>query len=175
MRGLDAVKTEVIHYFCGMKYRRLTRDELIPLEDELKQFLIVNGIHGEEWEKINLENPDRANELVDVFSDTVLQKVYEKIEYLEHRSPQTCLVFRCSAELTELIVLQRKPDSSVDLSTPQSIHDALVNQLDSIAFYTSSRKHKQNREMEIHQLLEEGCVLSSGEFWQQLKLYTSVK
>jgi hypothetical protein len=156
-----------------MKYRRLTNEELIPLEEELKHFLIVNGVHGEEWEKINKENPVRASELVEVFSDTVLQKVYEKLEYLEHRSAQTCMVFRCMGDSTELIVLQRKPDTSVDLSTPDSIHDALVKQLDSITFYTSSRKNTKERELEIHQLIEQGCVLSSGEFWQQLKVYTS--
>jgi 5'-3' exonuclease len=156
-----------------MKYRRLTNEELIPLEEELKHFLIVNGVHGEEWEKINKVNPERASELVEVFSDTVLQKVYEKLEYLEHRSAQTCMAFRCMRDSTELIVLQRKPDTSVDLSTPDSIHDALVKQLDSITFYTSSRKNTKERELEIHQLIEQGCVLSSGEFWQQLKVYTS--
>jgi hypothetical protein len=114
-----------------------------------------------------------ASELVEVFSDTVLQKVYEKLEYLEHRSAQTCMVFRCMSDSTELIVLQRKPDTSVDLSNPDSIHDALVKQLDSITFYTSSRKNTKERELEIHQLIEQGCVLSSGEFWQQLKVYTS--
>ena len=155
-----------------MKFRRLTREELEPLENELKQFLIINGVHGEEWEKINKENPARANELVDIFSDTVLQKVYEKIEFLEHRSIPTCMVFRCWTDQIELIVLQKKPETAVDLSTPESIHHALISQLDSLTFYTSSRRYSKAREQEIHQLLEQGCLLSTRDFWQQLNALT---
>ena len=35
-----------------MKYRRLTIDELKELEQEFIQFLINNGIEGNDWEKI---------------------------------------------------------------------------------------------------------------------------
>ena len=36
-----------------MKYRLLTTEELEFFEDELKQFLIVNGFHDKEWREIN--------------------------------------------------------------------------------------------------------------------------
>jgi len=49
-------------HFCAMKYRILTADELVHFEEELKQFLIVNGVHGDEWEKMNRETPERAVE-----------------------------------------------------------------------------------------------------------------
>ena len=87
-------------HFCAMKYRMLTADELVPFEEELKQFLIVNGVHGDEWEQMNRDTPEKAIELVELFSDTVLQKVYEKIEFLEFRSVDSCLVFHCLSEYT---------------------------------------------------------------------------
>jgi hypothetical protein len=62
-----------------MKYRCLTDDELRLLADDLKHFLIVNGVHAEEWEYINKVNPSKATQLVELFSDTVLDKVYSKI------------------------------------------------------------------------------------------------
>jgi hypothetical protein len=40
-----------------MKYRRLTQEELTHLEGDLKAFLIINGIDGEAWEKLNQESP----------------------------------------------------------------------------------------------------------------------
>ena len=57
-----------------MKYRYLTPEELQLFEDELIQFLIVNGIDGPEWEKINKTNPDKARELVGLFSDVVIHR-----------------------------------------------------------------------------------------------------
>jgi hypothetical protein len=153
-----------------MKYRRLTMDELTPLENELKQFLIVHGVHSEEWAKMNTDDPSSAQKLVELFSDTVLQKVYENIQYLEHRSQNTCMVFRCQAEHIELVVLRAKDSSAIDLSTPESIHEALINQLSNLEFFTSSRRYAIEREMEIHQLFEQGCLLSTGEFWQQVQV-----
>ena len=66
-----------------MKYRTLKEDELLGLEEEFKQFLIVNGIHNDEWVKMNQEETDKAVELVNIFSDTVLQTVYEKIKFID--------------------------------------------------------------------------------------------
>jgi hypothetical protein len=43
-----------------MKYRRLTQEELTHLEGDLKAFLIINGIEGEAWEKLNQESPEKA-------------------------------------------------------------------------------------------------------------------
>ena len=104
-----------------MKYRILTTEELTHFEEDLKQFLIVNGVHGDEWERMNRETPDKAVELVALFSDTVLQKVYEKIRFLEFRSVDSCLVFHCLSDRMLLIAIQRtQPD--LDLSTPENIH-----------------------------------------------------
>ena len=76
-----------------MKYRMLSEEELQIFEEDLKQFLIVNGVHNDEWVEMNSNNPDKARDLVGVFSDSVLQKVYEKIRFIEHRSNSSCMVF----------------------------------------------------------------------------------
>ena len=116
----------------------------------------------------------RNAQFIDIFSDTVLQKVYEKLEFLEHRSVPTCMVFRCLPDKIDLIVMQRKPESSIDLSTAESIHQVLMSDLNSITFYTSSRAYVSEREMEIHQLLEQGCLLSSSDFWVQLNAIVEI-
>lgn len=151
-----------------MKYRILTSEELTHLEEELKQFLIVNHVYKEEWEKINQEDPIKAVELVELFSDYVFQKVYEKIKFLEHRSPESCLVFSCKSDSLALIAIQRKSDA-VDLSTPESIHDALVNHPSELQFFTNEKPYTQTRELEIHQMVETGCVNSSEAFWMSLE------
>jgi hypothetical protein len=155
-----------------MKFRMLTHEELSHLEEELKHFLIINHVHKEEWKKINQENPSLALELVGLFSDQVLQRVYENIHFLEHRSTDACFVFHMKVEEIEMIALQKKnnEDKSIDFSTPESIHDALTNQPSSVGFFKHTKPYSKNREVEIHQMVEQGCVKSVESFWESLKL-----
>lgn len=152
-----------------MKYRVLTKEELIPLEKDLVAFLIVNGIDGSMWEKINQEDPEKAIELVELFSDVVLQKVYEKIQFLEFRSEKSCLVFKCGVEAIELISMTTDPNNSCDLSTPDSIHEALVKHSNELKIFKTEKAYSQERELEIHQLISGGCLISSEEFWVSLE------
>lgn len=153
-----------------MKYRILSNEELSHLEEDFKHFLIVNGVHAEEWEALNKNDVEKAVQLVEVFSDTVLQKVYEKIEYLEFRSVDTCMVFHLSEDKIELISIHRKAESAADLSTIESIHDALKNNAEQLTFFKTEKSYSKNREAEIHDMIEQGCLLSSSQFWTALSL-----
>jgi hypothetical protein len=151
-----------------MKYRILTNEELSHLEEDFKQFLIVSGIHAEEWEKMNISDIPKAIQLVEIFSDTVLQKVYEKIKFIEFRSINSCIVFNCQNKKTTLISIQGKSGSQVNLSTPEVIHFELMNNFKNLQFHRSEKPNSISRELEIHNLLEQGCVVSSEEFWEFL-------
>lgn len=152
-----------------MKYRILSDEELQHLEGDLKAFLIINGVHAEEWEKLNQEEPEKALALVELFSDQVFQTIYEKVHLLEHRSSESCLVFRFLKDEQELIAIQRNPGSSLDLSSTEGIHLALSQHLKDLSIFTSKRAYNQEREQEIHQLIEQGAILSSEEFWNSLQ------
>lgn len=161
-------RTSEVSYFCGMKYRMLTNEELQHLEGDLKAFLIINGIEGEGWKKLNESEPEKAVALVELFSDNVLQTVYEKIRFLEFRSPDLCLVFHCKEDALDLISISRVPGTACDLSTPEAIHDALVYHAYGLTWFRTSKPYNEARELEIHRLLEQGSVLSTPEFWEAL-------
>lgn len=152
-----------------MKYRLLSDEELQHLEGDLKAFLIINGVEGELWKTLNEQEPEKALALVELFSDQVLQTVYEKISYLEFRSPDACMVFHCKKDEQELIALNRKTTGNVDLSTIEGIHSALVNHAKDLHVFKTSKAYVDERELEIHRLLEQGCVLSTEDFWKALE------
>lgn len=156
-----------------MKYRMLSEEELQIFEEDLKQFLIVNGVHNDEWVEMNSNNPDKARDLVGVFSDSVLQKVYEKIRFIEHRSNSSCMVFHLLEDKIELISINTK-NENVDLSSSEGIHKALVEKSELLTFFQSHKKYSKNREEEIHEMLMQGCVNSSEIFWMQLQKALSV-
>jgi hypothetical protein len=151
-----------------MKYRLLSNEELSALEEDLKAFLIINGIDGSTWENINKTEPQKAIGLVGLFSDSVLQKVYEKIKFLEFRASKTCIVFHCTENEIELISLYLNKDSVGDFSTPENIHQTLINYPTEILASKQSQSYKKSREEDIHQLIEQGCVPSVKDFWVSL-------
>jgi hypothetical protein len=107
-------------------------------------------------------------QLVDLFSDNVLQTVYEKVNFLEFRRPDSCIVFQMGKTEQALVAINRKADSQHDLSSVESIHAALTNHINELDFFQSKKAYTQARETEIHLLLEQGCVLSVQEFWDSL-------
>ncbi len=151
-----------------MKYRMLTIEEMEIFDEDFKHFAIANGVSNEEWIEMNESNVEMATKLVGLFSDTVLQKVYENLKFIEHRSPSSCLVFKLNEANIELISLNRKSDE-IDLSTAESIHDALVNKSQELSIFKSNKAYSKVREEEIHEMLTQGCVNSSEAFWMMLE------
>jgi hypothetical protein len=151
-----------------MKFRLLTQDELSYFDEDFKHFLIINGIHNEEWVKLNQNNPEKALDLLKLFSDIVLQKVFEKIHYLEFRSKEKLFVFNCEESEIHLIGLQ-SDDDQIDFSTTESIQYSLTNHPSAIQFFNQSKGYSKNREQEIFELMERGCIQSSMDFYIALQ------
>jgi|TARA_R110000737_G_scaffold193486_2_gene214743 cag pathogenicity island protein 24 len=151
-----------------MKYRLLTKEEREIFDEDFKHFMISNGVTNEEWLEMNESNLEKATELVELFSDLVLEKVYQKIEYLEFRSENSCLVFHCTPDTIKLISILPKTGKKVNLSTPESIHEALINQFSDLDLFKSEKGYATLRELEIHQMVEQGCLNSSKDFWNAL-------
>ena len=152
-----------------MKYRILTKQEMDIFDEDFKHFLITNGVKNEEWLAMNQSDMGKATTLVELFSDTVLHKVYEKIEFIEFRSPDACMIFRCLPERMELISLNKKKGLS-DLSTPETIHEALLKSPEDLSIFKSEKEYSISREEEMHELFEKGCFVSSQEFWNALQV-----
>lgn len=152
-----------------MKYRILTKQEMEIFDEDFKHFLITNGVKNEEWLAMNQSDIEKATTLVELFSDTVLHKVYEKIQFIEFRSPDACMIFRCLPERMELISLNKKQGSS-DLSTPETIHEALSKSPEDLSIFKSEKEYSISREEEMHELFEKGCFVSSQEFWNALQV-----
>ena len=156
-------------YFCTMKYRILTLEELEIFAEDFKQFLIVNGVHAEEWEEMNKSDKEKAVQFVELFSETVLQKVYEKIKFVEFRSENSCMVFKLNKENIELISISTKEGSKISLETPEKIHEAFVQRPDELTIFKTQKAYSKERELEVHEMISQGCVHSDASFWDSLE------
>jgi hypothetical protein len=152
-----------------MRYRLLSGEELEIFDEDFKYFLISNGVTNEEWLEMNESDHEKATKLVALFSDSVLEKVYQKIQFLEFRSVDSCLVFNFLPDFIELISINKKPGSDLSLETPESIHEALLKNAVGLTYFKTKKKYNTLREMEIHQMTMQGCVNSTSDFWEALE------
>ena len=58
-----------------MKYRRLTLEELEPLENEFIDFLVVNGIIADDWRHLLAHDLEKSNQIIDAFSEVVFEGI----------------------------------------------------------------------------------------------------
>jgi hypothetical protein len=151
-----------------MRFRRLTIEELKAIEPELKQFLIVNEMYGDDWEKLNQEYPDKAQALVDVFSDNVLDKVYSKIDFLEKRTSNAFSVFSVTNTDIETITIQ---SNTIELFTNEQIEVALNQHLAALEIFCGTKKIETNKSDEVFKLIQSKCDLSTYDVWHSFSSF----
>ena len=153
-----------------MRFRKLTIEELTALEPELKQFLILNEIYGDDWEKLNQENPEKAQSLVDIFSDNVLDKVYYKIDFLEKRTSNAFSVFSLTESAVETITIQSKSEA-IELLTNEQIEKALNQHLAALEIFCGTKKIETTKSDEVFKLIQSECDLSSYDVWHSFSSF----
>jgi hypothetical protein len=149
-----------------MKYKRLSAEELKELEKEFIHFLSSAQITGPDWEKMKKEEPLHAEELIEVFSDMVYEKVMGKIEYLEFRDEHNLNIFHYGKDRVEMAGLSVKPGSGIDLR----LEDAMRNWDGSgVNVLRTEKEYVKDRGVEIFEMLESGCLITDNRLFELIK------
>ncbi|MCB0585436.1 MAG: hypothetical protein KDD06_08945 [Phaeodactylibacter sp.] len=146
-----------------MKYRRLHQDELENLEKEFVQFLASNQVTANEWEKLKAEEAEKAEQLIDIFSDIVFEKVIDDIEYLEYKTPKDIKAFHFEENRIVMNGLLVDGQTSFDFTLEQSPQQMLQQiQLTGarLKLYTAEKAYSRGRNMEIFEMMENGALIS---------------
>jgi hypothetical protein len=149
-----------------MKYERLTREQLEALHEEFAKFLASQQITRDEWEKIKREKPAVAEEELDLFSDLVWEGVLNKVEFLEHFSPQHIFLFHFEKETIDLIGIKVN-NPAVDLQTTEGYQWLRQNLLnDDVDIYASEKPITEDRNKDIFALIKQGANITQGKLYQ---------
>tara|TARA_E500000331_G_C16966809_1_gene587488 strand:- start:84 stop:563 length:480 start_codon:yes stop_codon:yes gene_type:complete len=152
-----------------MKYARLTKEQLEEMHQEFINFLATQSITGEEWDKIKKEQPKVAEDEMDLFSDLVWEGVLNKVEYLEHFSPNQVFLFYISEVSINLIAIKVE-NESVDITTREGyqwLQTNLMNEM--VNIYTSSKVLSEDRNKDIFALIKQGANITKGELYAYFK------
>ena len=153
-----------------MKYRRLTLEELKPLENEFIDFLVINGIAATDWEYLLTHDIENSNKILDAFGEVVFEDIMRKTQFLEFRSAGELITFNCTSGLIYMagIRFDDYEKQRIDFSNGQSIKWLLDNTCDGIIVFTDYKKYKSNREKEIFDMIQEGCLISDGKLFKAI-------
>lgn len=146
-----------------MKYRRLRKEELEELESEFVRFLASNTVTADDWVKIKAETPEKAGELLDMFSDIVFEKILEKVEYLEHKRPRDIRVYKILDDKIQMMGLFVEGETSLDFTkdeSPEMMMIKLQQDGGNVKMFSGEKTFKKLKETEIFELLEEGALIS---------------
>lgn len=146
-----------------MKYRRLTLDELQGLEGEFIQFLAANTITSTDWEKLKNESQDKAERLIEIFSDMVFEKTLEQINYLEQKSAKEIRTFHCGPEKIKMIGILVEGKTSLDFRQnldPQQMMAQLSLSGAELKLFQGEKNYKTSRNEELFQLMQQGALIS---------------
>ena len=148
-----------------MKYTRLSKEQLEELHQEFINFLATQSITADEWKAIKKNNPEAAEQELDVFSDLVWFGVLNKVQYLEHISPQQIHLFQCNEKSMRLIALKIE-HADVDFTTKEGFEWLRNNLLsDSIEFFNAKKEYSDDKQLDLFKMIQSGANITKGELF----------
>lgn len=150
-----------------MRFSCLSNDQLKELEKDFVEFLIVNGVEGDSWKKINIENPQQAIALVEIFSDLVWEKILTQIKFLELKTNNHWAFCKMEEDKGDMIIIRSKNQTDLNIENGDVLS---FNPLE-MELITASKKYNKNREEEIFELIQSGYLKCEPHFYENLLKY----
>lgn len=151
-----------------MKYARLTKEQFEELHPEFINFLAAQSIDKAEWDKIKAEQPETAEQELDVFSDLIWEGVLSRAEFLEHFSKDYIFLFECLEGFVNSIVLKSLVPETNFLTKEglQWLSDNMFT--DNIEMKIGKKTFVEERNLSIFGLIQQGAFLSDGQLYKQI-------
>jgi len=143
-----------------MKYARLPTLELEKLEKDFIKFLIINGITGDDWEKMQ-DDPSRSESIIDAFSDVIWEGVLQQAQYLIRLESRLLYAFSFGKEKAQLILAESRSDV-LDLKDWKAISDLKIT--------FQQKEYTKTREMEVFEHIQQGCAIAEGDMYKYLAM-----
>ena len=151
-----------------MKYRRLTKEQFEALHQEFANFLATQSIDKSEWDKIKAEQPEVAEQELDIFSDLIWEGVLTGAHYLEHFSKNFIFLFHCQEKLVKTIVLKSLVPET-DFMTKEGLQWLSDNMFtETVEIKLGQKEYDKDRNEAIFELIQQGAILSDGQLYLQI-------
>ncbi len=149
-----------------MKYQLLTKEQFEELHLEFANFLASQQIDKTQWEEIKKNNPEIAEEEMQVFSDLIWEKVLEKCEYVEHYSKKNLNLFKCNDRNIERIVIKVDKEHFDFLNKDDFTWFMDHTNDTAVSFFRGKKNYSSERNAEIFDLIQKGGIIAQGNLYE---------
>lgn len=150
------------------KYRILTKEELKSFETEFVNYLVVNGIPADDWEKMKAEEPEKASKIVELFSDVIMEGVLRKVNFVEIRQKAYVQSIQFMTDAMRMVAISCK-DPQMDLREIDS-SKIKASSLELFEIHQGEKKYDEIREQIIFDYVQKGFEVSDGKLFKSLLL-----
>lgn len=143
-----------------MKYTRLSLQDLKDLEKEFVEFLVLNGIPADDWERMKTQDIEKVEKVIDHFSDVIWESVLRKAEMVEHRRKEKLTICRVvNDELITLLI--RSSDQDLDFTKQEDVEQVLLT-IDKHEVSIRKDKIDKPKPEQLFELLEVGFYIAKN-------------
>ncbi|MFT6336343.1 MAG: hypothetical protein ACJATI_003102 [Halioglobus sp.] len=138
------------------------------MEKEFVDFLVLNGIPGDDWLKIKNNDPGKADNICEAFSDVVFTKILKNCRYIErHASKQIVSIF-CDESKMFLMGLDAPEDLDIDFTDKIVLERLKTIPPNGLQTVKSEKEYSKEREVELWEMLNKGFFISDQKLYMAL-------
>ena len=152
-----------------MLYRRLTKQEFENMSEDFALFLAGNSIDKIEWDQIKENDREKADGLLDIFSDMVFEKALSSCKYLERISETEIHTYLFQEAQAHMLTVKIKEGAQGDFVNDKlsEIFITLLKEKN-LEVYQGTKKYTEKRELEMFEVMERGAQFSKGDLYRSL-------
>jgi len=160
------------------KYRLLTNDELHQFEKEFIEFLVVNGIEPDKWEKVKESDQASVDKIIELFSDVILESVLRNINFIQTKTKSYVQAIHCLPDKMISIAIEDSAKKTQPSQKLRSIKKSAKSEKKTktlsddnpLSIYKTEQEYKGSRESVIFDFLQKGYQISDGTLFKTLQV-----
>ena len=157
-----------------MRFRRLTKEELFALETEFKQFLIIHELYDEEWRALAENDPNKAEQFIELFSDLVLHKVFDEVSFLVHFTSHLVSFFDVRESVLKAYHFKYLGPDTIE--NEYDLKNILLEQFDQIELFKGEKSKEKDKADEVYALIRKGSEICTESLFQEFtRIFDSIK
>ena len=153
------------------RFRTLSQDELQVLEPEFKQFLIVHQLYDKEWRELAAQQPQKAQEFIELFSDIVLEKAYQKAQSLVQIGHDFIALFLLQEAKWQFMHFQFQQELEPNAHHLTQFLPYLQQHISETKIQRGTKLAPENKVGTVHQLVSNGAQLLNTELTDQISVF----
>ena len=126
----------------------------------------MQNIYPEQWETLKIQNIEKANEQIELFSNLVFDKILSETFFLELISDKRIECYQFNKDSAQLLALQANENNEVDFVNYS------LNEINPSEYhiYTGNKKYKNDRNLEVFDIMQKGAIKTDGTLFKKIAL-----